>query len=38
MIGSPAPGYVVYKDPNDPLAAQKLYDYLIAKGKPARFG
>ena len=38
MIGSPFPSWRVYKDPNDPIGAQKLYDYLASKGKPAEFG
>jgi aminopeptidase Y len=38
MIGSPKPGWYIYKDPNDPIGAQKLLDYIQKTQKSAKFG
>jgi hypothetical protein len=35
MIGSIAPVWYIYKDPNEEIGASKLRDFLIAQGKPA---
>ncbi|KXJ95705.1 peptidase family M28 [Microdochium bolleyi] len=40
MIGSPFPEFAVYDGPNtgDRVVSQPIFDYLVAAGKPARYG